>query len=347
MTEKKIDIISISNKYIKCNFASMPIINTTISFHDNVLSVLSYFEEIEETIKESESEISRKKYSSIVDPDGNKPEIEINKCISYYIKKIDKYKKIIDRLSEIPSALSEITGYFISYIASDVGQYILKQTQLIALKIKKLIYFVHTVISEYTKIILQFCVTGTGGQNMTILIRPVIALFNKISKSISAVLKGLEQSINLMHSTSTINAESLSFFLTPKSMQNVRMKILNSNESAVYKLPPQITDRLSNILTTSKQLNIPVKISAVAAGAALGAAAVKSNDDFDISCSDLSVLDPKNILKLIEDIVKAIPVSEPLPKYENLSIDNLGFLTWLISGFCPAGKQSFGIPGQS
>ena len=49
------------------------------------------------------------------------------------------------------------------------------------------------------------------------------------------------------------------------------------------------------------------------------------------------------ILKSIESIVSSIPVPQALPKFEKLSLTNLGFLAWLITGFEPAGLKSFGF----
>ena len=50
-------------------------------------------------------------------------------------------------------------------------------------------------------------------------------------------------------------------------------------------------------------------------------------------------------MKAIDFLLSQLPIPDPLPKYEKLLPINLGYLAWLIIGFCPAGKKSFGIPG--
>ena len=65
----------------------------------------------------------------------------------------------------------------------------------------------------------------------------------------------------------------------------------------------------------------------------------------DTLCKVLKVINPKNIIKAIDRLLSTLPIPDPLPKYEKLLPINLGYLAWLIIGFCPAGKKAFGIPG--
>lgn len=299
-------------------------------------------------VKQGVSIISEKPVHGSGVPTGDtaKPETVMDKCVSNNIRKIDGYKKFIELLREIPKDMNEIMTYFIQYVTNAAAQYILKRVQIVSLYIKKLICDIMRKIAEYTKEILQFCISGISGPQSSALITPIITLFNKTEKAAAAVMKGIGQVIDAIPPSVAVNAEGLMFYLTPKSMGNTRMKILNATESAVYRLPTEITGKINDIISEIDRLDIPRKVSAIAAGAAIGTAAVKSNSDINVSCPDMTLLNPVELLKKIEPIIKKLPIAEPLPKYENLSIDNIGFLVWLMTGFCPAGKISFGIPGQ-
>ena len=65
-----------------------------------------------------------------------------------------------------------------------------------------------------------------------------------------------------------------------------------------------------------------------------------------IGCKHLQLLDPEKIIKGIEFIVQLIPIPQALPKYEKISIINLGYVAWLLTSFELGGKRSFGMPGM-
>jgi hypothetical protein len=44
-------------------------------------------------------------------------------------------------------------------------------------------------------------------------------------------------------------------------------------------------------------------------------------------------------------LLQALTDAEAVPRYEKLSITNVRFLVFLVTGFEPAGKNTFGIPG--
>ena len=59
------------------------------------------------------------------------------------------------------------------------------------------------------------------------------------------------------------------------------------------------------------------------------------NGDVPRSCLTILV---RMLLQLVTD-------ADALPRYEMLSASNIRFLTFLVTGFEPAGKMTFGIPG--
>lgn len=326
----------------------MPILQDTNSFQTNVLITELYLEKTRSIVNHGMSAIVKNAASTIGISSASDIDIkkETNRCIANSIKKINSYRKFLQLLGEIPADLNDIAAYYIRYITKSASQYILKKTQIISLSIKKAVALIKKKIAELTKEMLQFCMSGTGSAAMSALISPVIMLFRGISILANGILIGINAVLSVLPPIVAVNAEGMSFFMTPRSLKTTAMKVLNINNSIVYKIPPEIQDKINQVLQTVNKLNIPIKMSAVTAGAALGAAAVKENGNFNIGCKDLSKLNPRELLRTIETIISAIPLAEPLPKFENLSITNLGFLIWLMTGFCPAGRLSFGIPGQ-
>lgn len=323
----------------------MPILNDRNSFQTNVLITNLYLEKTRSILDTGMSVVVKNLTGQSLSADSDIRK-ETNRCIANSIKKINAYKSFLQLLSEIPADLNDIASYYIRYITKSASQYILKKTQIISLQIKKVVASVKKKIAELTKEILQFCTSGTGNPAISALLSPVILLFRGISILANAILIGINAVLSVLPPIVAVNAEGMSFFMTPKSLNTTAMNVLNMNNSVVYKIPSEIQDKINQVLMTVNKLNIPIKMSAVTAGAALGAAAVRENGNFNIGCKDLSKLNPRELLRVIETIISVIPLAEPLPKFENLSITNLGFLIWLMTGFCPAGRSSFGMPGQ-
>lgn len=128
-------------------------------------------------------------------------------------------------------------------------------------------------------------------------------------------------------------------------MKLTEMNVVNSSHSVIYWLPPAVMDKINDIVKSVDKINIPLKVSGIAAGALLTASTIATASELKVHCPDSSKLNPETILKLINEILKTLAIPQPLPKYENLSLLNLGFLAWLLTGFCPAGQASFGLPG--
>ena len=89
-------------------------------------------------------------------------------------------------------------------------------------------------------------------------------------------------------------------------------------------------------------------MAAFADSAAKGMAAASSATGFTLpQFPNLEAFDIKKIKPLIETLMLPLQfTADPLPRYEKLNILNIGFLIFLITGFEPAAKQSFGIPGM-
>ena len=137
--------------------------------------------------------------------------------------------------------------------------------------------------------------------------------------------------------------------MTPKSLKKTEMNVVNINQSITDRLGAPLKKAVMEILQAVKKANVPVKVAAIAAGAAAGAMSIAQGKELTIPnsiCKSLELVNHEKLSNMLNKLLAFILSADPLPKYENLSIKNPGFLLWLMTGFLPAGKLSFGIPGM-
>ena len=134
--------------------------------------------------------------------------------------------------------------------------------------------------------------------------------------------------------------------MTPKSLKKTEMNVVNINQSITDRLGAPLKKAVMEILQAVKKANVPVKVAAIAAGAAAGEMSIAQGKELTIPCKSLELVNPEKLSNMLNKLLAFILSADPLPKYENLSIKNPGFLLWLMTGFLPAGKLSFGIPGM-
>lgn len=260
------------------------------------------------------------------------------------VNKIQDLEKILKFVEKPIEIFNDIIQYCVKYIQFSAAQIIAKYTQMLTLFVKRITVYIKRKIAEFLKKMLEACTRGLGATSMAIFIQPILLLFQGISILANGILMGTTIILSALPSLLAVDAEGMAFFMTPKSLQTTAMNVINANQSIVYRLPEALMQQLQNLLKQFDKLNIPIKVSAVAAGAALGALSVRDGKDLEVGCDALKLLNPKTILKAIEALVSLLPLAQPLPKYEKLSFTNIGFLVWLITGFEPAGFQSFGFP---
>lgn len=314
------------------------IIDNNLPYTTNAIRIYSAVQK-EEVIVNDAIELTTKTIGGKTEKPGSEADI----CS--LIERINILKKLIEIFVSIPEVFKEIVEFCVNNIEYFLSQIILKYIEIIVLYIKKIISIIKRTVAEWTKMILQWASTGKGGAVVTALISPVILLYKGISILATGILKGIQVALSVLPSMIVVPAEGMSFFLTPKSMKLTEMNVVNSSQSVIYWLPPAIMDKINDIVKSVDKINIPLKVSGIAAGALLTASTIATASELKVHCPDSSKLNPETILKLINEILKTLAIPQPLPKYENLSLLNLGFLAWLLTGFCPAGQASFGLPG--
>lgn len=260
--------------------------------------------------------------------------------------KIENCKNISSTLTQLIAELNDMNKFNVQNLQYYSSQVFLKKFQILALKVKKLLLNVKMRTSEYTKNLLSGIISGKASEVLMPIVGGILAAFQALSQMLSGLLMGIQTVLNLIPEFLKVDAEGMTFFMTPKSMKNVKINAVNTNQSITNRLPEPIKITIANVLTANKVANIAIRKANIAAAAIKGAASAASKSTtFDIGKNNpIKPIDSAAVLKQVDRIVSLIPIPQALPKYEKLSITNLGFLAWCMTGWCPAGKQSFGFP---
>lgn len=269
------------------------------------------------------------------------------------IAKIKSLQKIVDSLKGLTVVLTDSMKYIVEYNINAAVEYIMKKIQVLALKIKRLLVELSIKIAKMMRSLLisldNKCGSGiTATLNSAIV--AIMSVFKALAIAVNAVMMAVKFILDMMPPMISVGAESMCFFLTPKSamlgLTKVEMTCANPNKSICNRLPTVIKQSISAIEEEINIANNAIRIAMIATGAASGLACAFTQFNIpDTLCKVLKVINPKNIIKAIDLLLSLLPIPDPLPKYEKLLPINLGFLSWLIIGFCPAGKKAFGFPG--
>ena len=269
------------------------------------------------------------------------------------IAKIKSLQKIVDSLKGLTVVLTDSMKYIVEYNINAAVEYIMKKIQILALKIKRLLAELSIKIAKMMRSLLigldNKCGSGiTATINSAIV--AIMTVFKALAIAVNAVMMAVKFILDMMPPMISVGAETMCFFLTPKSamlgLSKVEMTCANPNKSICNRLPTVIKQSISAIEEEINIANNAIRIAMIATGAAYGLACAFTQFNIpDTLCKVLKVINPKNIIKAIDLLLSLLPIPDPLPKYEKLLPINLGYLAWLIIGFCPAGKKAFGFPG--
>ena len=269
------------------------------------------------------------------------------------IAKIKSLQKIVDSLKGLTVVLTDSMKYIIEYNINAAVEYIMKKIQILALKIKRLLVELSIKIAKMMRSLLigldNKCGSGiTATINSAIV--AIMAVFKALAIAVNAVMMAVKFILDMMPPMISVGAETMCFFLTPKSamlgLTKVEMTCANPNKSICNRLPTVIKQSISTIEEEINIANNAIRIAMIATGAASGLACAFTQFNIpDTLCKVLKVINPRTIIKAIDLLLSLLPIPDPLPKYEKLLPINLGYLAWLIIGFCPAGKKAFGFPG--
>lgn len=313
------------------------------AFDENIF--LEFYDELEDvktSIDNYKREIEAVKTSDNYTTDLGK--------LCYLIKVSQSWTTIISEIGDLIPRLNEIVAYCVQYPLYYLSQIIIKYTQLIALTIKKITLTVQIKIAEITRQVTIAIANGKGPAIAGAIASGAIAAMQAIAQILNVVMQAIQTLLNALIGPLSIPAEGMCFFMTPKTIMTGQLKsdvtIANPNISIIDYLPEPIKLQIQNIIMAIDQANVPIKISFIAASAALGAGLALTGTKIEINpCVDLSKINVQNIINAIEAILMVSIIPQPLPKYEKLLPINVGFMIFLMSGFNAGGKLAFGLPG--
>ena len=144
-----------------------------------------------------------------------------------------------------------------------------------------------------------------------------------------------------------VDASGCCFGPTPKSlMMNSKMTVANVNGSTTAPIPQPIEKLISEVENQVEKANGEIKKANVLAMASNAAASVSGGGSFNPgSFPALPKFDGKAVRQAIALLIMALVDAEALPRYEKLTPINIRFMVFLITGFEPAAKKTFGFPG--
>lgn len=274
-------------------------------------------------------------------------EPKIDRSVCSMLETVNKWTDIATDITGIVSSASGTIQVFNGFENCIAMQLILKRLQVCLLYVKRIVLKIKIKVAEFTKKMVEAMINGNGSvvpDPISISVNAVFSALGLIVNALLMVIDAFLQAIAI--GPIGLDAQSITLFLTPKSMNNTKAPAYNPNSSVIDRLPNIIKMTLHEIEKSVEKINNAIKIAAIATGATMGAAAIlMKNPSFGIS-KTLSKVKPGTLQKQIENVLDFLPIPMGMPKYEKLKFTNLGFMAYLITGFEPAAHKSFGIPGQ-
>ena len=284
-----------------------------------------------------------------------------------YAKKLCRFIKTIKFLTTLTTQLAQMLEEVNTFmywclnqvlskavdITDDMIQFILGKTQILSLRIKEFILMIKIKIAKCIKKILQGINSKKGSWMSTAIaaaVQGILTAFKALAQAAYYILVAIDVLLKALPPMISLDGESMAFFMTPRSAMTGMLKTsitaANANMSITVRLPQALCMSLSTLFDATHISNAALKVSIIAAGAAIGAAT--AYNDFNVPnsvCKAMNMLDANAIIEKINTILKTFVMPYPLPKYEELLPANLGFLAFLMTGFCPSGHIAFGFPG--
>lgn len=237
----------------------------------------------------------------------------------------------------------KIDADYLKYFATQI---IMKMFQILKYYMESIKLGLQIKIANFTKRGLNCLLKNKGSAAdpnnaiMTNGMTNTIATVNIIIAIIDAIVTMLNN-VNILN----VNGAGMAFFPTPKSIMKVDINIENSRQSTTNNIPEAIDKQITKIENKIKESNGEIKKAKIISMGAAGATTATSGNFDPGSFGQLQKIDPAMIRTAINMLLQSLTDADALPPYEKLSIINPRFLVFLLTGFEPAGKKTFGIPG--
>ena len=241
------------------------------------------------------------------------------------------------------TAQLSVDSKYTKYLATQI---ILKNFQILKYRIEMIKTGVQITIATLTKSVISGLLCGKGSAKdpinatMSSTMTSAAAAANTILSVIDSIVTMIN-SVNIMN----VNGAGMAFFPTPKSITKVDISISNSNQSTTNNIPDSVNQMISKSENQIRESNGKIKQAKILSMGAAGASSASSGNFDAGSFGNLPKFDPSIIRNAVTMLIQMITDADAVPRYEKLSISNIRFLAFLVTGFEPAGKRTFGIPG--
>lgn len=310
-----------------------PVITNDSLMDERILDAYTKTEEMEKDINECEKEF-----------DNTQVEDDRSPCDT--MKTVNKWTDITKKISGIISSISGSIKLFSGFENSIAAQIILKRIQKILLYAKRLILKIKLKIAVFTKKMVLAMINGNGSKIPDSTSTAINLVFSALGTAVNILLISIDAFITTISvSPIGIGPQSVILFATPKSMNNTKASANNPNSAIGDRLPLSVKKTFHAIEKSISKANKAIKIATIAAGAVSGASAILSDNPTFGKSAVFNKLRPGELQKEMEKLSDYLPIPMGMPRYEKLKLTNMGFMTYLITGFEPAAHKSFGIPG--
>lgn len=243
----------------------------------------------------------------------------------------------------LSKAQLSVDSKYTKYLATQI---ILKKFQILKYRIELIKTGVQITIATLTKSVLSGILCGKGSAT-----DPINATMSSTMASAAAtantILSVIDSIVTMINSVTimNVNGAGMAFFQTPKSITKVDISILNINQSTTNNIPDSVDQMISKAENQIREANGKLKQAKILSMGAAGASSALSGNLDVGSFGILPKFDPSIIRNAVNMLMQMLVDADAVPRYEKLSVANIRFLVFLVTGFEPAGKRTFGIPG--
>ena len=245
----------------------------------------------------------------------------------------------------IDSSTSQLSvdSKYTKYLATQIT---LKKFQILKYRIELIKTGIQITIAKLTKSVLSGILCGKGSAK-----DPINATMSSTMVSVAttanAILSVIDSIVTMLNSVNimNVNGAGMAFFPTPKSISKLNISIANSNQSTTNNIPDSVDHMISKSENQIRESNGKLKQAKILSMGASGASSAQSGNFDAGSFGSLPKFDPSIIRNAVTMLIQMITDADAVPRYEKLSVSNIRFLMFLVTGFEPAGKRTFGIPG--
>ena len=219
--------------------------------------------------------------------------------------------------------------------------------ELVALKIQKALVKVKRKVNIWEIKLLEMWIAGKCCAALGATYSALLTALQYTAYGINIAIEAIQKVIDKIPEQLTVGAEGMSFFLTPKNFTDAaKMPIYNARKSIGDYFNDPIEEGIKKIMEAPYLANNAAKVAYVTQRVAEATARVSAKNP-GIPIPNIQVMDVQELIyKAIDIVLQLLPVPQPLPKYEKMNVLNIGYMMWLMTGWCRAGQVAFGLPGQ-